>query len=147
MSRHWVLGAALWTVACGEPAAEPVLGCWRFEWEARGFAQPDMIRLVDTTVGSDGYNAARYPGIDTASYVPGDSLPWYRVLYIQRWRVIGDSIEIHVMDNGNVWWSIVLGPYSRTGVRSGHGILDDHQRQDPLRIGVHAFSIECPRGA
>ena len=148
MNRHWVLGAILSIAACGRPAVEPIAGCWRLEWESPEFAQPDILHLDDSAFGSGGFKVARYAGVDTAEYVPGDSLPWYRWLYLPRWRVSGDSIEVLVSNNGDIQWAIMLGPPSSRGVRSGRGTFSTHdQRQEPIRIGVHAFAFECPRGA
>ncbi len=94
--------------------SEMVAGCYRFSWrrsdsllQDRPF-YPDLVRLgsesscpqCESDAPAAKYLSLGSPLPDTARYVPGKPIPWYREFYASWWRIaVPDTVV--VIFNGN----------------------------------------------
>ena len=99
-----------------------VAGCYRFSWRRsdsllsdRAF-YPDLVRLglepscpeCDRDAPAAKYLSLGSPLPDTAQYVRGKPIPWYRQFYASWWQIAAPDTVLVVFNGNTVRWHVPL---------------------------------------
>ena len=99
-----------------------VAGCYRLSW--RGYDSvshapelyPDFVRLslelscpqCDHDAPAAKYLSLGSPLPDTARYVPGRPIPWYRKFYASWWQIAAPDTVVVIFNGNTVRWDLRL---------------------------------------
>ena len=102
--------------------SEMVAGCYRFSWRRSDSLlqdlafYPDLVRLgperscpqCDRDSRGAKYLSIGSPLPDTAPYVPGKPIPWYRQFYASWWQIAAPDTVLVIFNGNTVRWNLRL---------------------------------------
>ena len=99
-----------------------IAGCYRFFWRRSDSLlsdpalYPDLVRLglepscpqCDRDAPAAKYFSLGSTFPDTAQYVPGKAIPWYRQFYASWWQIAAPDTVVVIFNGNTVQWRVPL---------------------------------------